>query len=180
MTAGSEWTSRLSSPCSIHGTRNSDWTQVLLSSCHFEKDGSGLGMSISLRLARMMGGDIKATSTIGKGSQFIFSMMTTVLKDDPVVLAKEMEAVGDATKEELSHNLSVTKEHISVIKRCGSFYFCEPFVEPRILVVDDNSVNARLLCRVLVTIQKKDRKYPSWVTEQFLTNTGGVYGCKRC
>ncbi len=36
--------------------------------------GSGLGLSISKRLAQMMGGDIIARSNPGKGSQFVFEL----------------------------------------------------------------------------------------------------------
>jgi two-component system, sensor histidine kinase and response regulator len=32
--------------------------------------GSGLGLAISLRLCQLMGGDIRATSELGKGSTF--------------------------------------------------------------------------------------------------------------
>jgi signal transduction histidine kinase len=34
------------------------------------KDGSGLGLTISRRLARLMGGDVTVRSTLGKGSEF--------------------------------------------------------------------------------------------------------------
>ncbi|PZO46391.1 MAG: hypothetical protein DCF16_19010, partial [Alphaproteobacteria bacterium] len=44
--------------------------------------GPGLGLSISLRLARLMGGQIQAKSEMGQGSLFSFTL------DAPVVAAR--------------------------------------------------------------------------------------------
>lgn len=43
--------------------------------------GPGLGLAISLRLARLMGGQIEAKSELGEGSVFIFSLEAKVLAD---------------------------------------------------------------------------------------------------
>lgn len=38
------------------------------------KDGVGLGLTISRNIAQALGGDIKVKSVVGKGSVFIFSL----------------------------------------------------------------------------------------------------------
>ena len=42
-------------------------------------DGPGLGLAISLKLARLMGGQLSAKSELGQGSVFSFTLETTVL-----------------------------------------------------------------------------------------------------
>jgi signal transduction histidine kinase len=41
--------------------------------------GPGLGLAISLRLAKLMGGQITAQSEIGQGSMFVFTLDAPVL-----------------------------------------------------------------------------------------------------
>ncbi|MEQ1490835.1 MAG: ATP-binding protein, partial [Terricaulis sp.] len=51
-----------------------------------EGEGPGLGLAISLRLAKLMGGKLSAKSELGEGSVFSFSL------DAPIATAKASSA----------------------------------------------------------------------------------------
>ena len=91
-------------------------------SVHRRFGGSGLGLSISRSLCRLMGGDLTVESCIGKGSTFSFSIRCPVA-DLPAVVP--------------------TPELTNGVPRIADDF------PMRILVVDDVSTNRLLACRLL-------------------------------
>lgn len=81
--------------------------------------GTGLGLTISQELVQIMGGQIRAESTEGEGSQFCVELPVGAMKD-----VGKPEALG----------------------REGQVLDMEPLVGKRVLVAEDNKVN-RLLMR---------------------------------
>lgn len=82
---------------------------------------TGLGLAITNRLVKMMGGELTVASTYGKGTLFSFTIEQTVIDEEPI---------GDFRKryqESLTNNQR----------------YHEKFIAPlgRILVVDDNAMN---------------------------------------
>lgn len=52
--------------------------------------GTGLGLTISKQLVKLMGGEIYAQSIYGKGSQFIFTIKTEILKKNSYNLSQDL------------------------------------------------------------------------------------------
>jgi PAS domain S-box-containing protein len=90
-----------------------------------ELGGTGLGLTISHRLVRGMGGELKVESTPGRGSRFYFDL-PLVEADEPAVVAAEVGAESLSSDARLAPG-----EHLTV------------------LVADDSSVNRRILASLL-------------------------------
>ena len=91
-----------------------------------ELGGTGLGLTISHRLVRSMGGELKVESTPGKGSRFYFEL-PLVEAEAPVV-----QVAADADGDALSSDARLAPgEHLTA------------------LVADDSSVNRRILASLL-------------------------------
>ena len=86
-----------------------------------DKGGSGLGLVISLKQAKLMGGNLEVESTLGEGSKFTF---TTQLEQSDVKLIPEME-----------------RKLVKII--------CKPQRQLRVLSVDDNPNNREVLAKLL-------------------------------
>ena len=95
-------------------------------------EGTGLGMSIALQLLDMMGSRLDVESTYGEGSVFSFTLGQQIMSAEPV---GELEQ--RIRKQAESKNYQVL--------------FTAP--DARILIVDDNAVNRRVLSNLLKETQ---------------------------
>jgi PAS domain S-box-containing protein len=90
-----------------------------------ELGGTGLGLTISHRLVRGMGGELRVESTPGKGSRFYFEL-PLVEAEEPVAQAAEGDADALSSDARLARGEQMTA-----------------------LVADDSSVNRRILASLL-------------------------------
>ncbi len=89
------------------------------------KEGTGLGLTISRQFVKLMGGDIRVTSTVGHGSTFYFSVK--------VQLAELSEVAPLPTSKRVLHVAPYQPVY-------------------RILIVDDRTENSDLLTQLLTTV----------------------------
>lgn len=112
--------------------------------------GLGLGLSICQELVTLHGGTISLSTTVGKGSTFTFSLpiarddreveVSTIINHD-MLFSKYTTLLKDVPKYEGEMAATVQGESKLVTSR------------PRILVVDDDTVNLQVLVNVLTTEQ---------------------------
>ena len=91
-------------------------------------EGTGLGMSIVIRLLDMMGSKLEVESEYGKGSEFSFAVDQMIIDDKPIGDFKQK------AKEFAEHKENET-------------YLFAP--QARILVVDDNEMNLKVIKNLL-------------------------------
>ena len=110
-----------------------------------QKDGTGLGLVISMNLCKMMGGSIECESKIGEGTTFTASFLVDAkLKIDGL---DESFLFNRTNIPDLRDLIEDDEEYISeeVFKTGSSF-----------LVVDDNKVNRLVLCKMLESLSAND------------------------
>ncbi|MEH2075115.1 MAG: ATP-binding protein [Nostoc sp.] len=82
------------------GIANSDFNRLFEPFVQTEagqkaQEGTGLGLPISQRFVRLMGGDIRVNSTLGKGSSFLFEIRTrAVIMDTLPTPAQNRQVIG--------------------------------------------------------------------------------------
>lgn len=107
--------------------------------------GFGLGLSISKRLVELHGGTLRVKSVVGKGSEFTFTLPISDGTDDQTNVAllsdvNEVSAVVTPTNpfDDQTENHSIMEAN-----------------RPRVLVVDDDPVNLRVI-ETILSIEKYD------------------------
>ncbi len=105
--------------------------------------GFGLGLSISKQLAELHGGRLEASSVVGKGSSFRFSLQAANPEErgenDVWVPASEEAAAAKSNETILSY------ESGAVDQPGNSLSDSDKSNQPRVLVVDDDPVNRSVL-----------------------------------
>ena len=91
-------------------------------------EGTGMGMTITVQLLRLMGSDLKVESEYGKGSEFSFELAQKIVDSEPV---------GDFTKR--------------VLQEASEYKYEVAYMAPeaRVLLVDDNAINRSVFRNLL-------------------------------
>ncbi|NVK58171.1 MAG: response regulator [Alteromonadaceae bacterium] len=103
--------------------------------------GSGLGMTISLRLAKAMDGQLKVSSELNKGSSFVFSLPLKVTDTENLQQYKLSQQGVSARFTDLSSLAPVqktTRNHLAI--------------KGRILLVEDNPINQEIADEQLTSL----------------------------
>ncbi|MFE3573876.1 ATP-binding protein [Lysinibacillus sp. NPDC059133] len=110
--------------------------------------GFGLGLSISKRLVELHGGTLQVKSVVGKGSEFTFTLPISDGTDEqntPENVALLSDANEESTVVTPANPLDDRTENHSIIAAN----------RPRVLVVDDDPVNLRVI-ETILSIEKYD------------------------
>ncbi|NQZ60465.1 MAG: response regulator, partial [Lentisphaeraceae bacterium] len=93
--------------------------------------GTGLGMTISKKLAKLLGGDLVVSSVYGEGSTFSFSFKFDEVHDTAIFKSLE----------DYQHSIDN-----SVKQKSGQFFL------GRVLLVEDNKANQLLISKILISL----------------------------
>lgn len=115
--------------------------------------GTGLGLTICRRLVEMMSGDLKVSSTLGKGTEFMVTLplaavtagRSTAHRIGPAALVAEVDDRDDP----LATALRVGRQFASAQSADPLMTIAEPLRGLRVLLVEDNPVNREVAVAVL-------------------------------
>ncbi|HRI82375.1 MAG TPA: response regulator, partial [Opitutaceae bacterium] len=116
--------------------------------------GTGLGLAICQRLCQLMGGDIRVESTVGKGSSFIFSILTTPAEAPPAAALPEIPSkLLDGLVLVVEDNSAIQNQLRVLLESWGLFVaftrtpavardFCTKLLQPPVLLIIDGDETA--------------------------------------
>lgn len=122
--------------------------------------GTGLGLTISKRLANLMGGDLTVSSTLDKGTTFTYD----VIVDNAPLTRKTVEEYQRVFDNDNFKNITVFEKEVYEQSSLGEHESNEEKfeipngtvpIQPFILVVDDNEVNRLVASKILRSLHVK-------------------------
>ena len=109
--------------------------------------GTGLGLSIAAQLIGLMGGSYRVESTYGKGSTFYFDFLVDVVNEKQI--SARVERKCDQVPKFATYSINYEEKTVESQKKPNEEKSEPKFEDAKVLVVDDNRVNLKVLTAFL-------------------------------